>query len=186
MNLMNFKTKHFWKNDDGLATIESAILLPMMLVVLMGMFDIGQAIIINQKITAAAHMASDLVTRKTSVDIVDLNDAYGLTQLVIDPYNRDGLGVDIAGIKFNEDDNPEVKWRYTRNMSADSNIPGDADGLGINGEGLVAVTATFTYKPFFTKVLVSDITMTERAFLRGRKNSFVRYSGDEDDLGAGT
>jgi len=182
---MNFKLMHFWKNDDGLATLESAILLPMMLIVLMGMFDIGQAIIINQKITAASHMASDLITRKISVDGTDLSDSYGLSQLVIDPYDRDALGIDIAGIKFDEDDDPEVKWRYTRNMSADNSIPGDASGLGINGEGIVSVTATYTYSPKFSKILINDITMTERAFLRGRKNSYVRYEGDPDDLGSG-
>ena len=58
---MIFKVKKylydFWQDNRGLAAMESAILLPLMIIILMGMFDIGQAIIINQKITAASHMA---------------------------------------------------------------------------------------------------------------------------------
>lgn len=178
---MNFNMiKHYWRNSDGLATLESAILLPMMFVVLMGMYDIGQAIIINQKITSAAHMASDLITRKTYINGGDLDDAYGLSQLVIDPYDRDLLGIDVAGIRYDEDDDPEVIWRYTKNMTTDAKIPAEAHGLGIYGEGIVSVSATYKYSPKFSSVLVSDLDMVERAFLRGRKNSFVRYDGEDE------
>jgi len=177
MNPMIFKIeiKHFWKNNDGLATIESAILLPIMIVILMGMYDIGQAIIINQKVTAASHMAADLITRKTVIEDTDLDDAYGVAKLIIDPYDRDLLGIDIVGIKYDDDDDPEEKWRTQYNMSANVNLPSRASGLGVDGEGLVAVSTTYKYKPFFTSPLTGDLVMEETSYLRGRKNSFVRY-----------
>jgi len=166
---------HFWNDKRGLATLESAILLPIMIVILMGMFDIGQAIIINQKVTAASHMAADLITRKTVIDGDDLSDAYGVAKLIIDPYDRDLLGIDIVGIKYDDDDDPEAIWREQYNMSPNTNLPSSASGLGVDGEGLVAVSTTYTYKPFFANPLTGDIVMEETSFLRGRKNSFVRY-----------
>ncbi len=171
---------HFWYDKRGLATIESAILLPIMVVLLMGMFDIGQAIIINQKVTAASHMANDLITRKTLVTDDDLNDAYGGALMVIDPYDRDALGMDIVGILFDDDDDPEEKWRTTFNMDMNTNLPDSASGLGVDGEGLVAVSTTYTYSPFFSSPIIGDIIMEETSYLRGRKNSFVRYEEDTD------
>jgi len=166
---------HFWNDKRGLATIESAILLPIMIIILMGMYDIGQAIIINQKVTAASHMAADLITRKTVITDSDWEDAYGVAKLIIDPYDRDMLGIDIVGIKFDDDDDPEEIWRTQYNMSSNVNLPASASGLGVDGEGLIAVSTTYTYSPYFSSIIVSDLVMEETSFLRGRKNSFVRY-----------
>jgi len=176
---MIFKNLKTYINDTrGLATIESAILLPMMFVLLLGLYDIGQAIIINQKVTAASHMAGDLITRKVSVDASDINDAWGASQLVIDPYDRNLLGIDIVGIRFDEDDDPDQVWRETRQMDENPDLPSRADGLGVNGEGIVAVSATYTYTPFFSGPLVGAIEMEETSFMRGRKNSLVRFEED--------
>ena len=169
---------HFWRDTKGLAFVESALLLPIMIALLLGMFDIGQAIIINQKVTAASHMAGDLITRKNVINNADLNDAIGVALLVIDPYDRNLLGVDIVGIVFDEDDNPQQTWRHTHNMNENINLPARADGLGVNGEGLVAISTVYTYTPYFSGILSGPITMEETSFLRGRRNSFVRYGED--------
>jgi Flp pilus assembly protein TadG len=179
MNPINFRfITQFWRDTKGLAFVESALLLPIMIALLFGMFDIGQAIIINQKVTAASHMAGDLITRKTVINDADLDDAVGVALLVIDPYDRSLLGVDIVGITFDEDDDPEETWRHTVNMDENVNLPARADGLGVNGEGLVAISTVYTYTPYFSGILSGDITMEETSFLRGRKNSFVRYEDD--------
>ena len=175
MNRMIFKLKQFWKDTKGLATLESAILLPIMIILLMGMFDIGQAIIINQKVTAASHSAADLITRKTVITDSDLDDAYGVAKLIIDPYDRDLLGIDIVGIKFDDDNDPEAIWREQYNMDQNTNLPSSADGLGVNGEGLIAVSATYVFSPYFSSSLIGELVMEETSYLRGRKNSFVRY-----------
>lgn len=172
---MIFKLKQFWKNTHGLATLESAILLPIMIILLMGMFDIGQAIVINQKVAAASHSAADLITRNTVIGDSDLDDAYGVAKLIIDPYDRDLLGIDVVGILFDDDNEPEEIWRTQYNMNRNVNLPSNASGLGVDGEGLIAVSATYTYSPYFSYILVSDLVMEETSYLRGRKNSFVRY-----------
>jgi Flp pilus assembly protein TadG len=166
--------KNLWSDQRGLAFTESALILPIMLVVLFGMFDLGQAMIINQKITSAAHIASDLITRKPTITQADLDDAIGGAQLVIDPYNRDNMGVDIAGIKFDDEDSPNVIWRHTHNMSPHPSIPNDADGLGLEGEGVVAVIVTYSYTPKFSGAVFNEFEMRETAFLRGRRTSVVK------------
>jgi Flp pilus assembly protein TadG len=176
MNLMIFKKINTYiKNNDGLAFIEGALILPMLLTLLFGLYDIGQAIIINQKVTSAAHMAADLVTRKLTVNNSDMLDAYGAARLVIDPYDRAPLGMDIVGIQFDDDDDPEEKWRYTNNMTQTPSLPSSADGLGVSGEGVVAVSVVYPYTPYFSGGVVGSFEMQEISYLRGRKNSYVRW-----------
>ena len=98
---MNF-IKQFWRDTKGLALIESALVLPLMITLLFGLYDVGQALIINQKLKAATYTASDLITRKSYIDDDDIANAVGGAYMVIDPYNRGRLGIDIAGIEFDE------------------------------------------------------------------------------------
>ncbi|PCH98629.1 MAG: hypothetical protein COB76_06890 [Alphaproteobacteria bacterium] len=180
---MIFKLKtalqKFKSDTRGLAFIESALILPLMFIVLFGLFDLGQAMIINQKITSAAHTASDLITRKSLIDQGDIDNAIGGAQMVIDPYDRDEMGIDIVGIQFDDDDDPFVIWRHTHNMPASASIPNDASGLGVEGEGLVVVIATYTYSPKFSGAIFGDFVMSESAFLRGRRTSTVKFNEDE-------
>lgn len=167
--------QQFHNDTRGLALIESALVLPLMIVLLFGLFDIGQALIINQKLKAATYTASDLITRKSTINDDDIDNAIGGAYLVIDPYNRGRLGIDIAGIIFDENDNPNVTWRHTDNMQPDSDIPSDADGLGFEGEGVVAVSTEYAYTPLFSSLFIGDITMKESSFMRGRRTSVVSY-----------
>ena len=53
-----------WKQDDGLAAIEAALVFPLLLTMLMGTFDLGNAILANTKVVRASQVVADLVTRK--------------------------------------------------------------------------------------------------------------------------
>lgn len=170
----------FLKDTRGLAFIESAMILPLMLTLLFGLFDLGQAIVINQKVTSAAHMASDLIARNSVITQADLDDAVGGALMVIDPYNRDLLGVDIVGIQFDEDDDPAVLWRHTHNMDAEASLPSSASGLGVEGEGVVAVAVRYSYTPRFSGVFVGDFDMREISYMRGRRTSVVKLIAEED------
>jgi len=170
----------FIGDTKGLAFVESALILPIMLTVLFGLFDLGQAIVIDQKITSASHMAADLITRNAIVTQTHLDDAVGGAQLVIDPYDRDLLGVDIVSIKFDEDNDPFVLWRHTHNMDSDNSLPTSAEGLGLEGEGVVAVVTRYTYTPHFTGGLFGDFEMKETSYMRGRRTSVVKYMDEED------
>jgi Flp pilus assembly protein TadG len=174
--MMIHALKTFNNDTRGLAMIEGAMILPFMIILLFGLFDIGQAMVINQKLKAATYTASDLITRKSYINDADIDNAIGGAFLVIDPYNRNQLGIDIAGIEFDENDSPDVIWRNTTNMTPDTDIPSGADGLGSDGEGLVIVSTGYNYSPLFSSLFTGDITMRETSFMRGRRTSVVRYS----------
>ena len=94
--------------------------------------------------------------------------------MAIDPYNRALLGLDIASIQFvGSGAVPTVMWRETFNMQPNPNAVTRATGLGVQGEGVLVVTARYVYDPVFTSMITEDVVLEEVAVTRGRRSSFV-------------
>lgn len=165
-----------WSKDDGgNIVIETAMLFPLLMTMLMGAFDAGQGLLINKKLISAGHIASDLIARERSLTD-DMRDEYiEAARLSLEPYPLDSFGIDIAGIRFiGEDATPTVQWRDTVDMDPVENIETLAAGLGKEDEGVVAVTVVYTYQPRFSNIIVDPVEMRETAFVRGRVASFVQ------------
>ena len=76
----------FNKNEDGVAAIEAALILPVAILMFVGIFEVGQMLLLNQKVYAASHMVGDLLTRKTILDNDDMKEAYAAGQMIVDPF----------------------------------------------------------------------------------------------------
>lgn len=165
--------KRWWVEEEATALTESAILLPVMISMLMGCYDLGQGILMNQKTIGASQIIGDLITRDRSVTMSSLGDIVVAGELAFEPYTKEPFGYDIASIRFDADGNPQVLWRVTHNMAGNDAAIDSTRGLGVEGDGLVVVTANYTYDPYFTHFVVDEINMQEVAFLHGRKSATV-------------
>ena len=58
-------------------------------------------------------------------------------------------------------------------MSANTAAVSTANGLGIQGEGVVIVTVQYTYTPRFGEFVTGDIVMREVSFVKGRDEPYV-------------
>lgn len=169
------KLFQFWHREDGNAAIEAAMLMPLMLVILFGMVDVGTALLVNKKLITATQMTSDLLGREQTISDAELEDAIAAAEMAMMPYDATALGVDIAGIRFvGGGADPTVEWRETRNMTENADVLIESDGLGRENEGVIAVTMEYSYQPFFSSIAVGDIVMQEVAYVRGRSGTFVR------------
>lgn len=165
-----------WKKDDGgNIVIETAMLFPLLMTMLMGSFDAGQGLLVNKKLISAAHITSDLIAREKSLSDDMLNEFIEAAHLSMEPYSIDSFGIDVVGIRFvGEEATPTIQWRDTIDMDPVANIETLAEGLGKEEEGVVAVTVVYTYQPRFSNIIVDPVAMQETAFVRGRISSFVQ------------
>jgi Flp pilus assembly protein TadG len=169
--------KKWWKEDRAVIAVEIGILMPTMLTLLLGIIDIGTGVYINQKLIDADQMIADLLTRNPVVSAaVDIPNAVTAGQLTISPYDTTTFGVDIVGIQFQGGPlQPTVEWRYTTaNMAPNPLVPANADNLGNDQDGVLVVTAVYTYVPFFLGGLSSAFyNMQETSFARGRNGLYI-------------
>lgn len=165
--------KNFIQDENGMSLTEAAILFPILLSLIMAVYDLGQGVIVNQKTIMASQVVADLVARYEVLDLETVNDIATAGELSLQPYSTASFGYDITSIEFDEDDNPAILWRVTNNMDAVENVIEATMGLGEEGDGVVAVSVNYRYVPFFSNFVFDEINMNERAFLRGRKSATV-------------
>ncbi len=168
-----FNRSHYLQDESGMSFMETAILFPVLLSMLMAVYDLGQGVVINQKTVAASQVIGDLITRNEVVDMDLVNDVVNAGMLSFAPYPTESFGYDIASVEFDEDGDPVVLWRVTENMDQEDDAINSTIGLGVEGEGVVVVSVVYVYDPFFTNFVLDDIDMNELAFLRGRKSATV-------------
>ncbi len=165
------------KNEDGLAAIEATLIFPILLILLLGTFDMGFGILASQKTIRASQVTADLIARSKSVTSSDIDEAIngGLVSLV--PFDTTSFGVDIVSTEFDDDGNSIILWRRTQNMSPNNEALSSLEGLGVEGEGLVIVTVQYTFEPVFAGFVVDDFMIEEVSFVRGRLSSTVPMRG---------
>jgi len=172
------------REQEAIAITEGALLFPMMISLLMAVYDIGQGVVVNQKNMTASQIVGDLITRYQQVDMDLIDDITTAGEMAFDPYPTESYGYDIVSVQFDEDGDPFQVWRVTDNMSPNLNALSDAEGLGDPGEGVVVVSVSYRYEPFFSRYVfdglpylgdfvMEEIKMMEVAFLRGRRVAVI-------------
>ncbi len=173
---MLLKIKPFLQDTRGVVATEVALLLPVMLVLLLGLVDVGNVVLLSKKTTGSASVVADLLTRSASVNATEVQDALTAGRMVVDPYDRALFGLDIASIQFQGvSATPTIMWRQTFNMQPNPQVLSLATGLGTQGEGVMVVTTKYLYHPLFTSVLTGDVALKEVAVTRGRRSSYVAW-----------
>ncbi len=164
----------FLRDDRGVSAIEAGFVFPLLLTLLCGSIDTGVAVVVNQKMINAAQSVSDILAREDDIEDAELEDAIVAGRLALTPYPVATYGVDVAGIQFvGSRAVPTVIWRDTYVMEQNDGILAAADGLGIEGEGVLGVTVNYSHTPYFTGTFTGAFDMTEVAYARARRGLFI-------------
>lgn len=168
--------KSWFVKDDGIAALEAAMVFPLLLTMLMGAVDLGSGILAAQKVITASQVAADLIGRNETVSNTEIDEAIEAAGLAMDPYSSSAvIGIDLVSIEFAADDNVDILWRRTQNMSPNEGAVNSTAGLGVEGEGVVAVTVQVPFEPLFVGFLFESMEFTEVAFVRGRKSATIPF-----------
>jgi Flp pilus assembly protein TadG len=165
---------YIW-SERATAAVESALLFPILITMLVSMIDIGNALLVNQKLISASQMTADLITRLKNPTLQQRDDAIKAGVLAMNPFPTGAAyKYEIISVEFDETGNPDVVWREASDgLDPSLDLVESTTGLGNDGEGVVAVRVTYEYKPFFTSFVIQDIDMQEIAYMRGRKSPVV-------------
>ncbi len=173
LNILIAQGRRWGRHEGGVAYIEFSMIFPVMMVMLIGIFDVGNAILVNQKAVSAAQMVADLITRQEDVSTTELDQALMGGQLALMPFSTQPYGIDVISYRYDQNDDPQQLWRETRNMTPLQDPDKTVKDLGVSGDGVVMVTVTYEYSPTFWKNVFGNISMSETAFARGRLSATV-------------
>lgn len=172
---MLHRARHIVGDERGNATVDFALLLPIMLMLFVGVVEVTNILRLDRKVVAAAQTTADLVTQRRQVSDAQLNDFLRAAELIFEPFPAGSVTVGIAGVRFHPNSgDAEVTWTKNKNGGSVPDALALAEGLGERGEGVVVVRVTYNYQPVFLDFILSATEIEETAVLRPRRSQFVQ------------
>ena len=160
-------------SERGIAMIEFALVLPVLVVLFLGLVEFGEAYSTSRKITFAASSVSDLVSQARSVTNADLTDIALVADELIKPYRTDNFGVVITSVVADNENNTTVGWSFARGTGATAKTEGAAvtlpAGLTEPGSSIIMVETFYDFTPSVGLFLIGSRTLTGKAYYRPRR-----------------
>jgi Flp pilus assembly protein TadG len=173
MNLSRPKTRQLrriLKDCSGLAVIEFAAVVPVLIILTLGVVEVSNGIINYMKVIDAARTTSDLISQQKSIASSDFDNLYRAGQMVMTPSPGGPLGLAMASVTFDpQNGSASVAWECTRGgASAMTNLAAEAAGLGAPGESVIVVQATYTFTSPLQVIIPATIPLRSRMYSRPR------------------
>ncbi len=165
--------RRFARNIRGLAASEFALLLPVMLTILIGTVEVGNAFIIDRKVTSAVQTASDLVAQARQVTTADLTDILTAVDLIIRPFDTTKGGTVIYSVVMDSGGTVSIGWSRTSGTGAPSPTTSVPSGLLQPGSSVIVAAMNYRYVPLIGSGLIGNITISDAAYLRPRRQSVI-------------
>jgi Flp pilus assembly protein TadG len=169
--------KRFFKHDGGVAAVEFAFVLPVMLTFLFGLIEVSQGLTCRANVTFLASTGSDLIAQESQVTNADMTNVFNALSAMLYPFSATSVQITISSIVDNgTSTSGKVAWSDTKNGTARTvnstyTFPTNAQGvITANGGGSVILTeVSYSYASPISKYFVKDITMTNYFFSKPRR-----------------
>lgn len=165
----------FKKSENGVAAIEFALIIPVMLTTFFGVSEIANYILASRKVANVASSAADLVAQDTTITTGELNDIMNSLNVVLRPFNPSSATIRITSVVADPNTgNKTVDWSEARNIAP------RAVGSSVTmpniispGQSVVMAEVTFHYQTLFGEYLTSGMTVTDTFYLKPRRSTKV-------------
>jgi Flp pilus assembly protein TadG len=165
---------------DGTALVEFALILPIMITLFMGVFEVTRVVAASMRLMNAAQSMADLVAEQSSVSDTSssMTDFCNGSKLTMTPLSGSSLKIAVASVT-NYSTGTKVDWNDTTcgNATAVSAATTLAAPLVPNtNDSVIIVQATYAYTSPISYVLASSFTLTQTAYARPRNVTTVSHS----------
>ena len=161
---------------SGVAAVEFALLLPLMLALYLGGIEIGEALTINRKVTHVTSSLSDLVTQSKTISNNDIKNILDAAASVLTPYPTDLLKIKVSGVSIDNNKKATVVWSDARNdtpLAVGSTIVLPASVLQAD-TFIVTAEVHYAYTPTIGYVMTGSFDLNDQFYLRPRLSEDVK------------
>jgi Flp pilus assembly protein TadG len=165
------------KITSGIAAIEFAMILPILLVLLFGTVEIGTGVAVYRKVTLMAHTLSDLTAQSQEVQDSDLTNFFAASTGVMMPYSATPISQTITEIWVNAQGQAYVQWSSGSSpLTPGRTFPSLPSNLTVASTYVIFSQVSYLYKPAIGYVVSSTgITLSDFSYTRPRVFACVLY-----------
>lgn len=170
-----FNFRGFVHNDDAVAAVEFAIILPFMLALYLGSLELGNAMAVQFKTAMATRTVADLTTQYVTINNSTMSGILSAASTVIAPYTGSSMVVTVTEITTNSSGQGTITWSDSLNGTAHSvgqsvTLP---TALQIANTSMIWSEVTYPYKPVFGYALTGTINISQSSFFFPRLSTSV-------------
>lgn len=174
--------RQFWRDDRGLAVMEFAFALPILVTILLGCFDAARFVLINQKMARVAAQSADLVAQLDVVTEAEMDDLFIAAETTALPFVLGTEGKLFVSSVFRPYSPstavPTITWQRSTDGTllvtsqlgpqGQSNPP-LPDGFTLrSGENTIVAEVFFQYEPVFFTLIFEERVLYHSAYNRPR------------------
>jgi Flp pilus assembly protein TadG len=161
----------------GLAAVEFAMLLPFMLVLYVGVTEVGKAIAISRKVTLTVRTVTDLVTQYSALSTADMSTLVNASAQVMAPYPSSNLVVTVSEVSTDASGNATITWSTSLNGTAYTTgqtvtLPSAISKPNIS---LIWGQVQYNYTPIIGYHIIGTKALTDQIYMNPRLCGAISY-----------
>jgi Flp pilus assembly protein TadG len=173
------------RDDSGIAAIEFAMIVPLLLLMLFGITDLANYFAVDRKVSQISQAVSDLTSRYTAVQESDVTNFFTIAGAMLTPYDKSQMKASIHQVYLDPNTKTaKVVWSrswgttpLTKNTvyPVPAGLVGkDASGNWLANQYLIVGDVKYNYVPTIGWVVSkAGVTATEVAFTKPRQMTCV-------------
>lgn len=178
VNRLTILLNRMFRDRSGSILIETAVLMPILILIILGGVEISRYVLLNQKLDRVAASIGDLVAQAETISITDIDNLFASTKYVINPFSLGSQGtVILSSVGATGGDPPIVRWQRSGAGSlvvasalgaAGSNATLPSGFSVVSGDSAIVAEVFFDYTPWLLSSVTSPSRLYHRALFRPR------------------
>jgi len=160
---------------SGLAALEFALILPLLVGLYLGGFEVSEAFMINRKVTHTTSALGDLVAQAEEISDTDIGNILDASAAILNPYPSDLATMIVSGVMIDDEGVATVVWSDSRNVTAREVGTTISLPLGVIQleTFIVMAEVAYQYTPTFGHTFTGVVTLSDTFYLRPRLQNVV-------------
>jgi len=166
--------KRFARERRGVAAVEFALTVPLLLLLYMGSTEVSQLITIDQRVTTISGTMGDLVAQANGkLSLSNLNDYFAAANKILLPFSNATLKPVVTCVSVDKDGIVKVVWSEARNgatartVGATYKLPAEMVNISKNSYVIVS-EASYSYMPVLGMLGNAAIPLYHESFYAPR------------------
>jgi Flp pilus assembly protein TadG len=125
MRRLGTALRRFRRDDGGVAAIEFAFVVPIMVAMYLGMIELSKGVTISRKTDNLSRNVSDLAAQSGEITNAYLTSLFQSAATVMYPYNATGMRLRLTSVAVNASSEVFVDWSVSNDATGTNFNPGD-------------------------------------------------------------
>jgi Flp pilus assembly protein TadG len=170
------------RHTGGVAAIEFALVVPLVIIVYAGGFEIVQAATVNRKLTDTTVQLANVTTQYTAVAATpDLANIFAASAQIMAPYPTSSLTIVVTEVQTDKNSIGTVAWSQgypvASSCLAKNSVVALPTGFASPNSYYILVQTTYSYAPTIGSAFVHTIPMSDQIFMVPRQSTSIPATG---------